>query len=104
MRITSLDLADNISALATAICSDKFLTVEEAFAIVERRKTKFSPTLNDKEDMYNFKKEGMTYRAIGEMYGMHYDNVFKIIKNYKRKKETLQGGNLTKSSDKENIY
>lgn len=94
--ITSLDLADNISALTIAICNAEYLTPERAFRVLEGIKTEYFSDEKDKEDMYKFRQEGMTYSAIGEMYGMHYNNVFKIIKNYKRKKETKQGGNLCK--------
>lgn len=99
MNMTSLELADNIAALVVAICYKDYLTPEEAFNILEgKRKVVFSPTRQDKEDMYWLRMvHGLTYAAIGDLYGINYNRTFKIIKNFKlSKKETLQGGNLSK--------
>lgn len=98
MNITATDTSHNTAALALAICYQNYIIPEEALNIIEG-KGGFKLTEEDKEDMYKLKQEGLTYAEIGKMYGYTDTRVYKIIKRYKednRKKETLQGGNLSK--------
>ena len=99
MKLTATDTNYNTAALVLAICYQNYITPEEALNIVEGGQG-FKLTEQDKEDMYKLKEEGLTYTEIGKMYGYTDTRVYKIIKRYKEKykKETLQGGNLSKVS------
>lgn len=96
MSETSWDLRENITALTIAICYQDFLLPEAAFCILSGESYKL--TDKDKEDMLKLREEGYSYTEIGKLYGYVDTRVYKIIKRYKAKKETLQGGNLSKVS------
>jgi len=84
----NLDLHDSISALTIAICYQNYITPEEAFGILEgKKKLTFCPTEKDREDMCKLRDQGMTYKQIGNLYGIDYTRTFKFIKNYKIKKD-----------------
>lgn len=88
---TTFDLRYNIAALTIAILSNK--TPEQAFAVLtEESMTK---VYSDKDviDMVRFQKQGMTYREIGEMYGINKDAVRNRMR---KKKKTFSDGSLKK--------
>lgn len=96
MTETSLDLRYNIAALTIAICSDKYMLPEEAFAIISGNS--HSSGKEDIEDMIEMINQGMSYREIGEIYDTTGSNIFHRVKRYKKKKEKeLSSGNLKSS-------
>ena len=92
---TTFDLRYNIAALTIAILSNK--TPEQAFAVIEET----SPTkvYDDRDviDMVRFQKQGMTYREIGEMYGINKDAVRNRMR---KKKKTFSDCHLKRSTVK----
>lgn len=96
MKETALDLRYNISALAIAICSEKYMLPEEVFSIIEEKSLGVSD--KDVKDMLKMKAEGMTYRQVAEIYGIHVDNVYGRIRRHRdRQKKDLSDGNLKRS-------
>lgn len=66
---TSLDLRYNIAAMYIAILRDDIATPEQAFAVIEDSEYKL--TNEDNWDMLKLKlTEGLTYKQIGEIYGI----------------------------------
>lgn len=79
------------------ICILKPVTVEKAFDLFEGVFPKVNNTaitLNDVEDMIKLKREGLTYRELGEMYGLSKDAVHKRIRRrlYGERKKLVTGG------------
>lgn len=81
---TTYDLRYNIAALTIAICSDAFMLPEKAFSILEEKDLKID--VADTEDMLALREQGLTYRDIGEIYNSTGSNVYKRLKNYRRKR------------------
>lgn len=93
---TSLDLRYNISALAIAICSEKYMLPEEVFSIIENKKSNFND--EDVRDMLAMRIQGMTYRQIGEIYGIDQHAANGRVRRYKdRKRKELSDSNLKSS-------
>jgi hypothetical protein len=99
VKETAIDLRENIAAMYIAILRDDVFTPEQAFRILEGKDIVRHRTSNeDTEDMIAMREQGMTYREIGEIYGMAESSVLKRIKNYKKK--DLSDGHLKRSSFK----
>lgn len=79
------------------ICILKPVTVEKAFDLFEGISPKIintAVTPDDVEDMIRLKREGLTYRELGDMYGMSKDAVHKRIQRrlYGEGKKLVAGG------------
>lgn len=72
-------------ALIKAIFSEEFILPEQAIASVYKE----TYMLNDKdtEDMMRMKKQGMSFREIGEIYNLGTSSIFRRIERYNKKKE-----------------
>jgi ATP-dependent protease Clp ATPase subunit len=71
---------------ALLICILRPLTIEQSFNIMEGKVTKVQNKWirkDDVEDMIRMKQYGMTYKAIGKLFGLKKDAVHKRIKRYK---------------------
>jgi ATP-dependent protease Clp ATPase subunit len=71
---------------ALLICILKPATVEQSFNILEGKVTKVQNKWirkDDVEDMIRMKQQGMTYEAIGKLFGLKKDAVHKRIERYK---------------------
>ncbi len=88
----SKDLLENYTALLIAI--EKEVCQEEAFKILDivadgkqisNRKFKVKLINEDMKDMIKLKNEGLTYKQIGEIYGISDHAVYRRIKRYKEK-------------------
>lgn len=86
MGETALDLRYNISALVLAICSDRYMLPETAFSIISSNR-KYITTDEDKDDMLKLIDGGLSYREVGETYGLSPSNVHKTLVRYKARKE-----------------
>lgn len=86
MGETALDLRYNISALTLAICSKRYMIPEQAFSVLSQNQ-KYITTDEDKEDMLKLVEEGLSYREIGEIYGIETSNVHKTLARYKSRNE-----------------
>ena len=82
---TALDLRYNIAALTIAICAEEFMLPEKAFSIISDSNYKSSS--EDVEDMIKMRNQGLTYKAIAEIYDLTDSTIFKKIKYYKVKKK-----------------
>lgn len=78
-----LDLKYNIYALILAISRNDIYIPEQAFSILAGTEYRF--TDEDIEDMIKLKNQGLTYKEIGEIYGLHKDNVYGKIRRYRHK-------------------
>lgn len=76
----SIDTLENICAFWVAV--EKGCTVETAFDYVEndRKRPYTIITPEDIEDMKKMKEQGLTQRAIGEIYGLHETSISSYIK------------------------
>lgn len=92
---TVLDLRYNIAAMYIAILSENIATPEQAFAVIEGEKHKL--THEDTLGMVAMHLEGMTYKDIGEIYGINWSTAAKRIQRYKK---DLSSGNLKRSAIK----
>lgn len=93
---TSLDLRYNISALTIAICSEKYMLPEEVFSIIENKKININD--EDMRDMLAMRDKGMTYRKIGEIYGIDQHAAHGRVRRYKdKKRKEPSDGNLKSS-------
>lgn len=75
--------SENLYVLYIAI--EKKLSVEKAFELYETgmvAKKKISK--NDVEDMHQLKKNGLTYREIGEIYAVNEDTIYRRLRKYKK--------------------
>jgi predicted DNA-binding protein (UPF0251 family) len=73
---------------ALLICILKPVTIEKGFDLLNGKMTKVqnkSISLQDVEDMIRMKQQGMTYKAIGELFGLKKDAVHKRIQRYREK-------------------
>lgn len=83
-------MEDNWIALGIAILAPKYITPEQAFAMLNKvpkpKKHKVNKQINNKDilDMIELKKTH-TYQEIGLMYGMTYTAIYRRIKRYKEK-------------------
>jgi len=71
---------------ALLICILRPVTIEMSFDLMGGKITKVqnkSIKSNDVEDMIQMKQQGMTHRAIGELYGLSEEAVYRRIKRYK---------------------
>lgn len=89
--IDCMDLAENISALALAIVSDRFLLPEQAFEKLENHKRKnFSLSEEDFSDMVKLSDAGVRNIELVDIYNLHFTMVSRRLKEY-RKKTSLAG-------------
>ncbi len=70
-------MEENYYALALAIL--KPVTPEQAFQIISGQKSKREITTSDIEKMIKMKSQGMTYKQIGEIYGLSAHAVYARI-------------------------
>lgn len=71
-----------------AVCIFQKCTPEQAFQLFEtgkKNRTKKGEAMKDAAEMVRLREQGMTYAAIGELYGMNKDAVFRRIKRAKEK-------------------
>jgi hypothetical protein len=71
---------------ALLICILKPVTIEQSFDLWEGRTSRvrnISITKADVEDMVKMKQKGMTYSAIGELYGLTKEATYRRIKRYR---------------------
>ncbi len=84
--LSVLELAENYCALAVAILTHS--TPERSFELLEKgagkRTYRSDITEEDIKDMIKL-KEGMTYKAIGELYGLSECVAWRKMKNYIRR-------------------
>lgn len=80
---SALGLRYNIAAFVIAIVRKDVYIPEQAFAIIAGRKFKVDE--KDVEDMMIYRNEGMTYKEIGEIYGLSKDNVYGKIRKIREK-------------------
>jgi len=77
---------ENYYALLICILRPGPVTIEMSFDLMGGKITKAqnkSIKSKDVEDMIQMKQQGMTHRAIGEMYGLSEEAVYRRIKRYK---------------------
>lgn len=81
------ELRYNIAALAIAMIREDIYSAEDAFKILESKKKETCKKVDaeDIKEMIGLKKQGMTYKQIGELFGMSKHAVYKRIKKYKEK-------------------
>jgi len=84
------DAFENVAAFVLALTSDRELTPEEAFTALERgevrekrrgRPKRAYRSHEDKLRMKEMHDNGMTYREIGEVYGVDHTCVWRCVKN-----------------------
>ena len=81
---TALNLYENTMALTLAILSERFLLPEQAWDKLENPdRQKFSLTDEDKEDILAMRKQGCTWRDIGQIYGIDHSAMCNVIRRYK---------------------
>lgn len=97
MGETAFDLRYNIAAMYIAILREDVATPEQAFAVIENTSIIKATTDEDVKDMIAMRKQGLTYKAIAEIYGSTDSNIYHRIKRYKEK-ETNSSGNLKRST------
>lgn len=95
MKLTAADTSYNTAALVLAITYKHYITPEAAFQLLEVNNI-HKVTDQDKEDMLKLREQGLSYSKIAQLYGLTDSNVYKKLRDYMAKKETLQGGNLSK--------
>jgi len=78
MDENALDFSYNISALAIAILRNDVFIPEQAFAILYGGKYRL--TDDDTRDMIALKEAGLSYKAIGDIYGLYQGAIFYRIK------------------------
>jgi hypothetical protein len=79
---------ENYYALIVAICSKKFVTIEQAFSILNTGKKVHVDDWQKKqivEEMIALREKGLTYQQIGDIYGIGKDDVFKRIQRARTK-------------------
>lgn len=104
MQEPAINVRYNIAAFYIAILNDSVTTVEQAFAVLE--KTVPTLTKEDTYDMMKMKLEGMSYRAIAEIYGLHSSAVYHRLKRsglHDKIKKDLSDGSLKRSATLKNI-
>lgn len=84
---TTYDLRYNIAAFVIAICSIEFVLPEKAFSILEEKDYKLCD--KDTLDMVEMSKE-MSYREVGNVYGLDKNAVYGRVRRYKAKKKSPQ--------------
>lgn len=78
---SALDLRYNISALVIAILRTDIKTPEQAFAVIQ---DKDLPT-GDTEEWIRLRQEGLSYKEIGEMFGVYASTVHYRLKRHSEK-------------------
>lgn len=79
-------MRENYYALLICIIRPDYNIDRSLQAMIDGEITKTRNTAvkkDDVEDMIRMKQQGMTYKAIGELYGMKKDAVHKRIQRYK---------------------
>jgi hypothetical protein len=83
--IGGLEVKENYYALA--VCILRKCTPEQAFELLitgKKKRTAKGEAMNDAAEMVRLREEQhMTYQAIGDLYGMNKDAVFRRIKRAK---------------------
>lgn len=87
---TVIDLRYNVAAMYIAILRDDVATPEQAFAVIEGATVNVYDD-NDVIDMIRLKEQGMSYEAIGRIYGYTGSGIKNRVYKY-RKKTSLAGG------------
>lgn len=63
------------------------MTPEQAFRKLENKSYKYTGiTDEDIKDMVKMRNEGMTYKAIGECYGLSESQTYRRIEDYRKKR------------------
>ncbi|SDX75543.1 helix-turn-helix domain-containing protein [Tepidimicrobium xylanilyticum] len=93
---SSLDLRYNIAAMYIAILREDIVTPEQAFAVVEDESIIRVYDNKDVADMVELKNQGLSYREIGQIYGISGDAVYRRIRRHK--KRDLPDGSLERST------
>jgi hypothetical protein len=82
------EIEPTTSWIALAVCILTPKTIEQAFndlvvdpRISPRKQQKSTDTI----DMVKLREKGLTYQAIGQIFGLKHDTVFKRIKRFKQK-------------------
>lgn len=71
---------------ALLVCILRPVTIEKSFDLLDGKITKKNNTSiskKDIEDMIRMKQQGMTFEAIGEVYGLTRGAVYRRIKRFK---------------------
>ena len=86
MKDVDIDTRENVAAMYIAILRDDVFTPEQAFRVLENKDIERHKVSDaDVRDMFEMRKQGMTYREIGEIYGLHHSRVYRRIKNYEKR-------------------
>ena len=93
LQETAFDLSYNIAALCVAILNENIATVEQAFNAIEDKQRISVYNEQDTVDMTNMIEQGMTYKEVGDIYGLGRDTIFSRVKRYKK-------GSLRRQSEK----
>ena len=81
-------MQENYYALMVAIFSKSYVTVEQAFSLIQTGKKIHVPEWEKVEmskEMAALRDSGLTYQEIGDMYGLGKDDVFRRVKRAKMK-------------------
>ncbi|QRN86020.1 hypothetical protein JR334_01950 [Clostridia bacterium] len=86
-------IMENYAALAVAILSPRFLTVEVAFMVYEKGPRpkrgghlREAWTDQDCEDVIRLKGQGLTWPELGEVYGIKRSAMIKRMQTYRNRK------------------
>ncbi|QZY56693.1 helix-turn-helix domain-containing protein [Crassaminicella profunda] len=81
------ELRYNIAALAIAMIREDIFSAEDAFKRLEGKKKRICREADpkDTEQMIRLKEKGLTYKQIGEAFGISKDAVYRRMKRYKEK-------------------
>lgn len=93
---TILDVKENIAAMYIAIVKEDAVTPEQAFAALEGRELLKVYDHEDILDMLSLRIQGLTYKEIGEIYGLTKDNIYGKLRRFNNKKD-LPSDNLERS-------
>lgn len=83
MSETALDLRYNISALIIAILRKDILTPEQAFAVIADKEKPIA----DVEEIQELRNTGMSYREIGDIFGVDQSSIYYRLKRHNAKLE-----------------
>lgn len=87
MKLSNLDLAENISALIIAILREDVYMVEDAFKILEDLKTIGYRKYIDKDELVNLRDMGVTYSELSKIYGLSINTLTGTVSRHRKKKE-----------------
>ena len=78
---------DDYGLTALLICVFQNITPEQAFRKLENKTYKYTKlTDGDILDMLKMRDSGMTYKAIGECYGLSESQTYRRIEDYRKKR------------------